>query len=112
MSTIGLYSSLPQPQFNALRGRLNALAADFGYTAQRGPTAGEGNLVGLLEAIDAGEVALVLLPPEHQVAAAAWLEGQARAVRAAAADFAALGLAEALEVVAAALREARGRGEE
>lgn len=63
MSTIGLYfAGLSAEQTNALRARLNKVAGSLGYTAQGGPTAGEGNVAALLQAIDAGEVAVVRLP--------------------------------------------------
>jgi len=66
MATIGLYfRGLDNEDVNALRARLNNVAAAFGYTAERGPTTGEGNLAEMLVAIDAGELALVLLPDEH-----------------------------------------------
>lgn len=53
-STIGLYFDLSQEEANALRERLNALAYRLGFMARRGPTAGEGNLAALLQAIDGG----------------------------------------------------------
>ena len=59
MSTVGLYFRMDQPAANALRARLNEMAAGFGYTAAWGPTAGQGNLAALLVAIDAGDVILV-----------------------------------------------------
>lgn len=62
MTTLGFYFPLSKPAANALRARLNQIAAEHGYTATRGATAGEGNLVELLLALDAGEVATVLLP--------------------------------------------------
>jgi hypothetical protein len=66
MSTFGIYfRSRDQESANALRSRLNDLAATFGYTAERGATAGQGNLAAMLVAIDAGELALVLLPDEQ-----------------------------------------------
>jgi hypothetical protein len=58
MSTIGLYFELSKADTNALRTRLNAIAATHGYTAKRGPTTGQGNLARLLQAIDAGEIIL------------------------------------------------------
>lgn len=53
-STIGLYFSISQDEANALRDRLNKLAYRLGFMARRGPTAGEGNLAALLQAIDSG----------------------------------------------------------
>lgn len=62
MTTIGLYfAGLDKEGTNALRARLNEIARKMGYTATRGPTTGLGNLVRLLDAIDRGEVALLLL---------------------------------------------------
>ena len=97
-STIGLYFRRDQGSANALRSRLNEIAATFGYTATRGATTGQGNLSEMLEAIDAGELALVLLPDEHfrpalealdaisaqsRFGADNWAAGVARALRAA-----------------------------
>lgn len=67
MPTIGFYfpSYMSNDDVNALRERLNEVAASFGYTASRGPTAGQGNLAEMLIAIDAGELAMVLLPDEQ-----------------------------------------------
>lgn len=67
MPAIGLYfpSYMTKDDVNALRERLNEIAASFGYTASRGPTAGQGNLTEMLIAIDSGELALVLLPDEQ-----------------------------------------------
>ena len=60
MATMGLYiRGLTQPEVNALRGRLNELAAHHGYLAKRGPTTGQGNLAAMLVALDAGELAIV-----------------------------------------------------
>lgn len=50
----------------ALRSRLNALAGALGYVSPGGPTRGEGSLTRLLLAIDAGEVALVLLTDDER----------------------------------------------
>ena len=77
MPAIGLYfpNCLDRAAVNALRSRLNAIAAELGYYANlRSPTAGRGNLPELLIAIDAGEVALVLLPDEQRVEAVAALD--------------------------------------
>lgn len=108
MTTIGIYfRGLNQAATNALRSRLNGIAAEFGYTAERGPTAGEGNLAVMLEAIDAGELALVLLPLEQQAKTADWLREQAAQLDAP--DFTTLALAEALETIASALEAAMAR---
>lgn len=111
MSTIGLYlrKEIDQPAANALRARLNDLAGDLGYTAVAGPTAGGGNLPRLLQAIDAGEVALVRLSKQSQNDAAellweqaAWLIGAWRATA----------LADALIDIADALKAAADRASE
>jgi len=112
MGTLTLYVRTPQPATNALRARLNALAAAHGYTATRGPTAGQGNLAELLRAIDAGEVALVLLPEQNRASAIRWLREQAQQLGAEANDFSTLGLAEALETFADALSDAADRAAE
>jgi len=67
MPTIGVYfpSDFEKEDVNALRARLNVVAASHGYIAHRGPTAGQGALAHLLIAIDAGEVATLLLPDEQ-----------------------------------------------
>lgn len=110
MSTIGLYfRGLSKANTNALRSRLNAIAAEFGYIAERGPTAGQGNLAVMLEAIDAGELALVLLPPEQQGAVAEWLREQVVELESGAADFTTLALSEALQTIAAAMEAAGTR---
>lgn len=64
-SSLGLYFPLSQDAANALRSRLNAVAASHGYVASRGPTVGQGNLAALLIAIDSGEVATVLLDDDE-----------------------------------------------
>jgi len=55
------FKGLTKSDTHALRARLNQIAAALGYTTERGTTAGQGNLAKLLQAIDAGEIALVLL---------------------------------------------------
>jgi hypothetical protein len=105
MSTLGLYfGQMEQPDANALRSRLNELAGALGYVADaKSPTAGQGLLAALLVAIDAGEVALVLLPDEQQGMVARWLREQAVAMTANAP------LAEALSSIAASLEDAADR---
>jgi hypothetical protein len=62
MSAIGIYfRGMTKPETNAIRARLNEHAAEHGYVAARGPTAGQGNLAALLVAIQAGEVFTCLL---------------------------------------------------
>ncbi|MFH1634594.1 MAG: hypothetical protein ABIG63_11390 [Chloroflexota bacterium] len=67
MPTIGLYfsSAYTKSETNALRARLNLIAASHGYIARRGPTAGQGHLAEMLVALDAGELATLLLPDEQ-----------------------------------------------
>lgn len=105
MGTAGLYfRSLEKHQVNALRARLNELAGSMGYkAAPQSPTAGQGLLAALLVAIDAGEVALVLLPDEQQGMVARWLREQAVAMTANAP------LTEALATIAASLEDAAER---
>ena len=57
---VGFYfAGMSQDEVNALRSRLNELAAELGYVAKAGPTAGQGNAAALLVAIAKGEVGLV-----------------------------------------------------
>lgn len=58
MATLGLYFRMSREEANALRKRLNALAAGLGYTASSGPTKGNGNLAALLVGIDKQEITL------------------------------------------------------
>lgn len=66
MTTIGFYFPLNPEETNSLRARLNLVAKRHGYTTSRGRGTGQGNLVGLLIAIDTGEVATVLLSDEQR----------------------------------------------
>jgi len=100
---LGLYFRKEQHEANSLRSRLNELARSMGYLAVSGRTVGQGNLAALLVAIDAGEVALVLLPDEQQGMVARWLRERAVAMTANAP------LAEALSTIAAALEAAVDR---
>lgn len=109
MSTIGLYLRMNQPAANALRARLNDAAGSLGYTAIAGPTAGGGNLPELLRAIDAGEVALVLLPEQNRASATEFLREQSDQLRVDASDFHTIGLADALADIANALDAAAER---
>ena len=102
MSTIGLYfRGMSQQETNALRGKLNAIAAAHGYIAHAGQTAGEGNAAALLAGIAAGEVALVMLPDEQRAWVVEFLES--------AAATASRPLVDALTSIADALREASAR---
>lgn len=105
MSTIGLYLRMSQPEANAMRARLNGIAKEFGYTATGGPTTGDGNLSALLQAIDVGEVAVVLLPPD--VVSVVEFLRQASVRMDAEAGVSALG--DELWKIAEALAEARAR---
>lgn len=59
MTTLGFYfRDMTKEEANAVRARLNELAAEFGYTAKSGPTVGQGNAAALLVAIARGEVNL------------------------------------------------------
>ena len=107
MSTIGLYFKRTKPDTNALRTRLNAIAAALGYTAERGPTAGQGNLAEMLEAIDAGKVALVLLDEEQRGYVIDYLREITS--REGAAMFQDLAITEALQVIANSLEQAANR---
>lgn len=58
-ATIGLYfAGLSNDEANTVRERLNALAAELGYVALAGATAGAGNAAALLVAIANGDVRL------------------------------------------------------
>jgi hypothetical protein len=77
-ATFGLYfKQMSQREANTLRRHLNELAAQHGYLASRGPTAGEGNAADLLRAIASGEVATVLLADEERGMLIDWLHQQA-----------------------------------
>lgn len=59
MTTLGFYfAGMSSEEANAMRQRLNDAAASLGYTAQGGPTTGEGNAAALLAAIAEGDVLL------------------------------------------------------
>ncbi len=61
------FSETSQARTNALRARLAEIARGFGFVARRGETKGEGNLAGLLEAIDIGLVSVVGMLPDEQI---------------------------------------------
>lgn len=101
MTTFGLYfKDMDQEAANAMRSRLNEIAKGYGYTAERGATAGQGNLADMLQAIDAGELALVLLPDEQRDSVVRWLLNQAETVQDAT-------ISEALESIARQLNAAQ-----
>ncbi len=80
-STFGLYfKGLSQEYANAMRQRLNTIAASYGYCADRGPTTGKGNAAEMLMAIDEGELAIVLLPDEQRAAVIEWIEKNASTI--------------------------------
>lgn len=59
-ATIGFYfAGMSKDEANEVRRRLNEIAAAYGYTAQAGPTAGQGNAAALLVAIANGEVIIM-----------------------------------------------------
>ncbi len=91
-----------QAEANRLRDQLNKLAAQHGYAASRGRMTERGGGAELLTAIANGEVALVLLADEQRAWAAEWLEEWAG-------ELEHPSLAEALETIAAALRDAMQR---
>lgn len=109
-STIGLYFNFDQESANALRSRLNGIAARYGYIATRGATAGQGNLSELLLAIDAGEVATVFMSDEMK-ALIPWLEVQQSATMADHQVYEAI-IALSAQLVEAAEREAIADTEE
>ncbi len=81
-ATFGLYfKGMSQEEVNAMRQRLNTIAASHGYTSERGPTTGEGNAAEMLMAIDSGELATVLLADEERASVIAWLDQQAEQLR-------------------------------
>lgn len=105
MTAVGLYfSGLSRSETNALRRRLNALAAEYGFLAERGPTAGQGLITALLRSIDDGEAVVILVPEAHKPLLAQWLREQAAALTASAEDFATLDLVEDLESIAEAIQ--------
>jgi hypothetical protein len=59
---------------------LRHIAEYYGYTAQRGPRAGQGDVVALAVAIGNGEIATVLLSNEQRYLAGTWLFEQAKSV--------------------------------
>jgi hypothetical protein len=57
---LGFYfAGLTQEEVNQVRAQLNRIAAEFGYVAKAGPTAGQGNAAALLVAIARGKIKLV-----------------------------------------------------
>ncbi|RMH17462.1 MAG: hypothetical protein D6698_08310 [Gammaproteobacteria bacterium] len=60
-------------EIDAFMRELSRIALRYGYSTQRGPKAGGGNILELLEAIVGGEIALVLLPDEQRAEVIPWL---------------------------------------
>lgn len=78
MAGLGLYlAGLDAAEARQLRADLADIAKRHGYTAERGPTAGQGNVATMLVAIASGEVATVLLADEPRAAAIRELRRQA-----------------------------------
>ena len=64
---IALYfKNMTAAQSRFLRAELAEIAAEHGYYAERGPTAGQGNPAELLVAIAGGEVATLLLADDER----------------------------------------------
>jgi hypothetical protein len=82
MAGFGLYfkDGLSQEDANALRKRLNDLAASYGFLSERGPTAGDGNLSELLMALDSGKLMLVSEDQQKQIEALMYLAGNLQAL--------------------------------
>lgn len=63
MATIGFYfAGLRQDEANAVRAKLNAIAAEFGFVARSGPTKGQGNAADLLVALARGDLYVAGFP--------------------------------------------------
>lgn len=107
MASLTLYIPGPPEAANVLRATLNEMYGELGYGAPRSDPPYRGALGEGLRAQAEGEIALVLLPPEHQAQAAQWLREQATELEQKARDFRTLGLAEALAVIADALEVAQ-----
>ena len=109
MPTIGFYfpAAMTKGAVNALRSRLNKIAAGFGYTASAGPTTGQGNLAEMLTALDAGELVITLLPPEQRRWLLEWIEEQIPAMPQG--NFRDIGIVEALETIAQSIQAANVR---
>jgi len=109
MGNINVYfGGLAADKTKALHERLRFIAEDLGYTSVTAATKGRGNVARLLEAIDAGEVILLLFPPEQRPWMTTWIEAQLPALRDSDSwrDHA---IAEALETIAQALDESMER---
>ena len=70
-----------QEEMTAKVQRLRDLAQALGYTIIASKNAGEGNIAALLEGIDAGEVTVLMLPPEQHGFVTDWLERKALQLR-------------------------------
>lgn len=91
-----------QPLTSApMQAALRKIAERHGYTATRGPHVGQGSPSELVQAMDAGELATVLLDSDERWQLIAWLETQAAAM-----DNPGYGLPETIRSLAAQLRTA------
>jgi hypothetical protein len=106
-TNVKMYFHGTKEEVAARQQRLRDLAKRMDYTAIA-PNAGEGNIPALLEAIDAGEVTLLLLPPEQHGFVTDWLERQALALRESS-GVRDNSIAEALETIVQALDRALER---
>ncbi len=86
----------------AMQAALRRIAERHGYTATRGPRHGQGNPSELIQALDSGELATVLLDSDRRWHLIQWLDAQA-------ARCADLYLAEDIAAVAGQLRAAADR---
>ena len=66
MATLGLYLKTTQEEANCIRAKLNAVALELGFVAQRGPTAGNGNLAAMLVAIADGRLVIQEVTGENR----------------------------------------------
>jgi len=91
-----------QPLTSApMQAALRKIAERHGYTATRGPHANQGSPSELVQALDAGELATVLLDSDERWSVISWLESQAAAM-----DNPGYGLPETIRSLAAQLRVA------
>lgn len=64
----------------AMQAALRKVAERHGYVATRGPRPGQGSPSELIQALDDGELATVLLDPDDRAWLVAWLREQAEAM--------------------------------
>ena len=82
-----------------MQAALRRIAERHGYTATRGPHPGQGNPSELIQALDAGELATVLLDSAERWQIIAWIEAQVATM-----DNPGYGLPESLRSLAHQLR--------